>query len=407
MSDWPIGWGVVGFGWVARDYFAPAVREAGDRLVAICDPGAVAREKAERAGIAAYDDLAAFLADPALDAIYVATPNHLHRGAVEAAASAGKPVLCEKPMAAQLRDAEAMAAAVERSGILYGTAFDQRHHPAHRALRDLIAAGRLGTVTAVRIVYACWLDSRWSACAGQENWRIDQAKAGGGALMDLAPHGLDLVSFLLGEPLAQVAAFTQAKAQDYAVDDGALLMARTQSGALAQLHVAYNCPDALPRRRLEVMGTKGLAVAVNTMGQTAGGELTLIHAEDGRVEPIPFSDASPFTEQVRAFSRALRSGDRGGYSVAHDLHTMRLLDAAYRFAASSPSPLEREGGPRVSEGRERGSAPPGAHGAAGFPTASFASRAPAVPPSPDLASRGHPLPRGERESAPPSHETTS
>ncbi|MCJ2051862.1 Gfo/Idh/MocA family protein [Methylobacterium sp. J-070] len=325
-----VGWGIVGYGWVARDYMEPGIRAAGHRLVAVCDPDPDSREAAERAGARGHADLAGLLAEPEVEAVYVATPNHLHRGAVEALAAAGKAVLCEKPMAATLRDAEAMARAVEAGRIFYGTAFDQRHHPAHRAIRAQVEAGRLGTVTAVRIVYACWLGRDWSE-AGQPNWRIDAAQAGGGALMDLAPHGLDLVDFLVGEPITTIAALTQSRAQDYAVDDGALLIGRTGGGALASLHVAYNCPDALPRRRLEVTGTKGMLVAENTMGQTAGGSLLFIDGAGGRAEPLAFdADGSPFTEQVRAFGSALRRPEeRPAWSASRDLHTMRLVARAY------------------------------------------------------------------------------
>ncbi|SEH43171.1 Predicted dehydrogenase [Methylobacterium sp. 275MFSha3.1] len=325
-----VGWGIVGYGWVARDYMEPGIRAAGHRLVAVCDPNPDCRAAAEAAGARGYADLAGLIAEPAVEAVYVATPNHLHRGAVEALAAAGKAILCEKPMAATLADAEAIAHAVESQKIFYGTAFDQRHHPAHRTIRGQVEAGRLGTVTAVRIVYACWLGRDWSE-AGQPNWRIDAAQAGGGALMDLAPHGLDLVDYLLGEPIADLAALTQTKAQDYAVDDGALLIGRTRSGALASLHVAYNCPDALPRRRLEVVGTKGLLVAENTMGQTAGGSLTFVDGASGRAEPLAFdADSSPFTEQVRAFGSALRRPEeRAAYAASRDLHTMRLVARAY------------------------------------------------------------------------------
>ena len=326
----PVGWGIVGYGWVARDYMAPAIREARHRFVAVCDPSPESRAAAADHGARGHHDLDAFLADPEVEAVYVATPNHLHRGAVEALARAGKAVLCEKPMAAVLSDAEAMVRAVEAGGIFYGTAFDQRHHPAHRLMRERIAAGDLGTVTAVRIVYACWLGRDWSA-AGQPNWRIDAGQAGGGALIDLAPHGLDLVDFLIGEPIADIAALTQSRVQDYAVDDGALLIGRTGSGVLASLNVAYNCPDALPRRRLEVVGTKGLLVAENTMGQTPGGSLTFHDGATGRTEPLAFDgEASPFTEQVRAFGSALRRpAERDAYSATRDLHTMRLVSEAY------------------------------------------------------------------------------
>jgi 1,5-anhydro-D-fructose reductase (1,5-anhydro-D-mannitol-forming) len=325
-----VGWGIVGYGWVARDYMEPGIRAAGHRLVAVCDPNPECRAAAERAGARAHADLAGLIAEPDVEAVYVATPNHLHRGAVEALAAAGKAILCEKPMAATLADAEAITRAVDSKKIFYGTAFDQRHHPAHRMIRAQIEAGRLGTVTAVRIVYACWLGRDWSE-AGQPNWRIDAAQAGGGALMDLAPHGLDLVDFLLGEPIADLAALTQTKVQDYAVDDGALLIGRTAGGALASLHVAYNCPDALPRRRLEVVGTRGMFVAENTMGQTAGGSLTVIDGASGRAEPLGFdADSSPFTEQVRAFGSALRRPEeRAAYAASRDLHTMRLVARAY------------------------------------------------------------------------------
>lgn len=325
-----VGWGIVGYGWVARDYMAPGIRAAGHRLVAVCDPNPDCRAAAEAEGARACPDLTALIAEPDVEAVYVATPNHLHRQAVEALAEAGKAVLCEKPMAASLADAEAIVRAVEAQKNFYGTAFDQRHHPAHRLMRAWIAAGRLGTVTAVRIVYACWLGRDWSA-AGQPNWRIDAARAGGGALIDLATHGLDLVDFLLGEPIAEIAALTQTRVQDYPVDDGALLIGRTGGGALASLHVAYNCPDALPRRRLEVTGTKGMLTALDTMGQTPGGSLTFIDGATGRTQPLAFDiESSPFTEQVRAFGSALRRPEeRAAWSAARDLHTMRLLARAY------------------------------------------------------------------------------
>jgi predicted dehydrogenase len=330
MGD-SVGWGIIGFGWVARDYMAPGIRDAGHRLVAVCDASEASRGAAEDAGARAYASLSQLIADPEVEAVYVATPNHLHREAVEALAKAGKAVLCEKPMAASLSDAEAMVTAVRRSGIFYGTAFDQRHHPAHRALREAVRSGRLGTLTTVRIVYACWLDRGWTSLKGQDNWRIDPARAGGGALMDLAPHGIDLIDFLAGEPIGEIAALTQARAQDYAVDDGALLIGRTGGGVLASLHVAYNCPDVLPRRRLELVGTEGMITAIDTMGQVAGGSLTFTDGTSGASEEIAFdSQASPFTEQVRAFGSALRRPEeRAAYSAERDLHTMRLLARAY------------------------------------------------------------------------------
>ena len=129
----------------------------------------------------------------------------------------------------------------------------------------------------------------------------------GGALMDLAPHGLDLSSYLLNEDLVDIAAIGQARVHRYTVEDGALLMARSRSGVMVQMHVAYNCPETLPRRRLEVVGTAGQAVATDTMGQTAGGTLDWIDAATGVTQPIPVPGAerSPFLNQVEGFADAV------------------------------------------------------------------------------------------------------
>lgn len=323
-------WGIAGCGWVARDYAGPAIEASSNgRVAALYDPDAssLARAAAQFPDAAAHADLAAFLATPGLGAIYVASPNHAHRALVEAAAGAGLPVLCEKPMATTLEDARAMVAACEAAGVRYATAFDQRYHTAHQALAALIAEGRLGTIIAVRIVYACWLPADWPGASHGDNWRIDPARAGGGALMDLAPHGLDLAAMLLGEPLAEVAAMGQRRVHHYSVEDGALLMARSASGALVQLHVAYNCPETLPRRRLEVVGTGGQAIAVDTMGQTGGGTLELIDVATGIAAPIdvPGLDRSPFLNQVEAFAGAVLGSNTFPFTPEGDLATMALV----------------------------------------------------------------------------------
>ncbi len=324
-----LGWGIAGFGWVARDYVAPAIRaSANGRLLAVHDPSAAAL--AQAGDVPGHASLDAFLATPGLRAVYVATPNHAHRPLVEAAAAAGLAVLCEKPMATTLADAEAMVAACARAGVPYATAFDQRFHPAHRHLARLLADGAIGRPVAIRIVYACWVDDGWAA----DNWRIDPERAGGGALFDLAPHGLDLAAMLLGEPIGDVAALGQGRVHDYArrgaAEDGALLMARSAGGVLLQMHVAYNCPETLPRRRLEIVGTTGQLTATDTMGQTPGGTLHLTDAADGVAREVAVPDAlrSPFLDQVEAFAAAVLACRPFAFSPAHDLRTMALLARA-------------------------------------------------------------------------------
>ena len=335
-----VGWGIVGCGWVARDHLLPGLLATPDaRLVAACDRAAAAAARLAAAGDAgALDDtgtnilpttdLDALLAQPGLDAVYVATPNDAHRMVVEAVAARGVPVLCEKPLAADVDDAAAIVESCR--GVLAATAFDQRFHPAHRRIAEIVAAGELGTVTAVRIVYACWLPPDWSPDgAPSDNWRIDPARAGGGALVDLAPHGIDLVGPLLdGDDLDRLHVVLQRRVHPYPVDDGALLAGRTAAGVLFSGHVAFNTPDALPRRRLEVIGTRAQLVAENTMGQTAGGRLTQVDS-DGTAKDVPFATAtSPFAAQLAAFSAAVAGAADWPWPLERDLRLHHLLHDA-------------------------------------------------------------------------------
>ena len=335
-------WGLAGCGWAALYFIAPAIEaSANGELAALLDPDPEALRVMGAVGPNAepYTSAEEFFASD-IDAVYVATPNHLHRPLVEAAAGAGKHVLCEKPMALTVEDAEAMAAACEGAGVLYATAFDQRFHAAHRRLRALISDGALGEICSARIQYACWLPPTWSPedyPREHDNWRVDPARAGSGALFDLAPHGLDLLQYLLDDEISAVRALGQRRVFDYPVEDGAALLLSFGGGALAVHQVAYNMPDSLPRRTLEIQGTEGTVIARNTMGQDAGGTLDLFDAADGQrrsIEIPPEEDRSPFLNQVEAFADAVLQGEPFPFPPERDLRTMRVLVEALEGVAS-------------------------------------------------------------------------
>ncbi len=150
--------------------------------------------------------------------------------------------------------------------------------------------------------------------------------------MDLAPHGLDLCQRLLGEPVEDVHLALQRRVHDYPVDDGAVLSGRTPSGTLLSLHVAYNTPEALPRRRLEVVGSEGMLVATDTMGQDPGGRVTFVDGRTGAEEDVPFDrEASPFARQAAAFQAAVR-GAPHDFDAGRDLALMRRFLAAQEEA---------------------------------------------------------------------------
>ena len=326
-------WGIIGYGWVARDYMAPGIRAAGGSVTAVCDPLPAARARAQSDGAQVYDSVPAMLAQGRLDAVYIATPNHLHAEAIEQVAEAGIPMLCEKPLAQDISGLERIATVAARGNMRMGTAFDQRHHPAHDIIRRRIAQGDLGTVTAIRIVYCCWVDPGWSRGTG-DNWRADQLCAGGGAVLDLAPHGLDLAQYLTGEQVEQLGMVLQRRVHDYRVEDGGMITGRTASGILFSSHTSYNWPEELPRRRLEIAGTDAMIVASDTMGQDAGGHMTRIDARDGSSEALAFDTATtPFARQAQAFARFAK-GEETGFDIARDIAAARAFFAAFEGARS-------------------------------------------------------------------------
>lgn len=185
-----LNWAIVGCGWVARDYGLPAILKHPDcRLVAVVDRDQAAMNRmldAHGVDVPRTDQAEAEFFS-GVDAVYVATPNHAHADVVTRLLDMGKHVLCEKPMSHDLAGAEAIAAAAAGSRAFFTTAFDQRHHPGHVAMAQTIERGEIGWVTQIWIHYACWLPPGWSPDdRPHDNWRVDRARSGGGATIDLA-----------------------------------------------------------------------------------------------------------------------------------------------------------------------------------------------------------------------------
>jgi len=190
----PFVWGIVGTGAIAARFASDLGLLAEARLGAVHSRSAdTARDFAARFGAGrAFDDLAAFLADPALDAVYIATPNHLHVPQALAAIAAGKPVLIEKPIALASSDVEALAEASRRHGVFAMEAMWTRFLPAVAAARQHVAAGGLGTIRRI--------SAELSYRREQDDSRFFDPALGGGAAFDLGVYGISLALQLLGVP---------------------------------------------------------------------------------------------------------------------------------------------------------------------------------------------------------------
>ncbi|MFE7764652.1 Gfo/Idh/MocA family protein [Streptomyces sp. NPDC057438] len=201
-----LGVAVVGFGWMGRVHTQAYARVAHHfpglalrpELVTVVEevPGR-AEEAARQFGFASTArDWREVAADPRIQAVSITAPNFLHREIGVAMAEAGKHIWIEKPVGLTAADARAVADAAARSGVQGTVGFNYRNAPAVEAARELIAAGRIGTVTHIRIRllsdYAAHPD-------GALTWRYERERGGSGVLGDLASHGVDLARFLLGE----------------------------------------------------------------------------------------------------------------------------------------------------------------------------------------------------------------
>jgi len=195
-----IGIAIIGAGQVSDYHHVPAIRlDPRAELVAVCDRDAALLEqrKSEWGIERVTTDVEMLLADDAVDAVIIATPNFVHREQALAAARAGKHVLCEKPLGLDAGEVRDMYEAARDAGVVHMTAFTYRFAPSMRWLKHLLQKGDLGTPRHFRSQrFLDWPETSWG-------WRQYRDKAGAGDLFDMTIHRLDFAMDLLG-PLARV-----------------------------------------------------------------------------------------------------------------------------------------------------------------------------------------------------------
>lgn len=224
-----------------------------------------ARVSAEALGLApdrSYADFAEMARaeagrDDGIDAVAIVTPNHMHAGPAIAFLEAGIHVICDKPLAATMEQAEAIAAAVKSSGKQFILTHNYTGYPLIRQAREMVQAGELGDIRLVQVEYAQdWLAE--AAVGKQAEWRTDPARSGaGGCVGDIGTHAFNLANFVSGLTLDVLSADLDAFVPGRQVDDNVHVMLRYQGGAKGLLwasQVAVGSENAL---RLRVYGTRG------------------------------------------------------------------------------------------------------------------------------------------------------
>ena len=192
-------WGLIGAGDIARKRIAPALRDLPN-----CELVSVSRSRAGLAeGFATefgarkwFADWREQVADPEIDAVYIATPVYLHAEQTTAAAEAGKHVLCEKPMALSVAECDRMIAASEANGVRLGIAYYRRFYPVLGRAKEIIASGEIGSVTLAQANAFEYIDL---ADDDPRHWFLEKVKSGGGPMMDFGCHRIELLIDLFGD----------------------------------------------------------------------------------------------------------------------------------------------------------------------------------------------------------------
>ncbi len=281
-------WGLIGASDIAATRVLPKIRERGDTVNAI-QSGTLERGRsfANTAGIEhVVTDVGDLVERDDIDAVYISSANHHHHRQAIAAAEAGKHVLCEKPIALSIADAERMLRVADDNDVVLAVNHHLPGADTHTEIRRLVRAGAIGRLLAVRLAHAVMLPERL------RGWRVN-APEGGGVVMDITCHDASVLDPLLAEhPHAAAGlavrqgSWAQEAAQtDVLVPDAVMATLSYKSGVLVQLHDAFTI--SYGETRLEVFGEEGTITGLGVMTQDPSGSVWLQSEAGTREIDIP------------------------------------------------------------------------------------------------------------------------
>jgi predicted dehydrogenase len=283
------------------------------------------QEVARQFDVTAADTVDALLAAD-IDAVYVASPVQPHEAQVLACAAAGKHVLCEKPLGRTVAEAESMADGCRRAGVQLGTAFMMRFQTQHQEALKLIQAGKIGKPVHARAQLSCW----YAPMAGA--FRQDPALGGGGSLIDMGNHCIDLLEMFFG-PVKAVSCFATSAVHAYRSEDSAVVLLQFAQGALGMVDVFFCIRDECSRNALELFGSEGSIIATGTIGQASQGEMVArlmpVQAREIKIAPEPYNI---YRAEIEAFSEALLTGTPNPLPAELGLRSQKIIAACYESA---------------------------------------------------------------------------
>jgi len=260
------------------------------------------------------------LADPAVDAVVLATPHTRHRAMVEASADARKHVCCEKPFAMKKSDAQAAIAACRRAGVAVGVGQNFRFLPSIKAFRALIDEGSLGTIMHAEGNYS----HDWLAGQGTEHWRAAPEESRAGGMTGMGIHVLDCFSYLLG-PMKRVSALSTKRALNLPTGDTTSALIEFANGATGTLATTLKTPFFW---RIAIFGENAWAESVSETR-------LVVHRASGEPEVMDFPAVNHVGLNLDSFANEALGLGKFHIDDAGIVHTVAALEAVFRSTESN------------------------------------------------------------------------
>lgn len=334
-----VRWGVIGAAGIADRRTIPGMVLANNaELAAVMEVNLELAEKirAKYSAKKAYDNLEDILADKEIDAVYIASPVIFHKEQAIKAAKAKKHILIEKPIALSIEDGEEVINVCRQEGVKLAVGLMMRYHAYHQKMKEVVESGKLGQIVSCRAQLTCWYPDM------PGNWRQKKGTSGGGALMDMGVHCIDLLQYITGGRAKKVAAFTGTRVFKYEVEDSASMIFEMDNSANAYVDAYFNIPDAAARCRIEIYGTKGSILAEGTISQIEGGDVEVMlsndtlgyDAQQDRVDVKPASldvqFGNMYCKEIESFGRSILYGDAIHVPAEDAIQVQKVVEAAYK-----------------------------------------------------------------------------
>ncbi len=329
-----IKWGVIGCGGIADRRTIPGMMLAENaECYAVMDINAEVAENVKNKYNASFaTDSVDALLEQDIDAVYIATPVFCHKEQVFKAADKGKHILLEKPMGVTSEEACQIESYCKGKNVLLGVGFMMRFHSAHQLIKEYVEKGALGEIVSAYAKFNCW------SPVSPVKWRQTKAFSGGGTMMDMGIHCIDLLQYLTSLKTKEVTGMCGNQIFEYPdTEDAASAVLRMENGALFTVEANFNIPDAIGGCKFEIYGTKGVISADGTIGQIESGSVKLkTITDEGAVvmKPLEYTGGNMYTKEIEKFSDAIIERSDVPVTAAEAIFNQKIVEAVYESQQS-------------------------------------------------------------------------